>query len=63
MTGLEMIKRKALLIGIDNYPGPNKLNSCVADVESLSERLTRDGNGDPLFDVIKLEDIGAFLWE
>ena len=59
MTGLEMIKRKALLIGIDNYPGPNKLNGCVADVESLSERLTRDGNGDPLFDVKKLEDIGA----
>ena len=59
MTGLEMIKRKALLIGIDNYPGSNKLNGCVADVESLSERLTRDGNGDPLFDVKKIEDIGA----
>ena len=52
-----MIKRKALLIGIDNYPDPNKLNGCVADVESLSKRLTRDGYGEPLFDVKKLENI------
>lgn len=49
--------RKALLIGIDNYPLGNKLSGCVNDVNALAPLLERNGNGDVLFDVKKMPDV------
>jgi len=39
------MSRRALLIGIDNYPPPNTLNGCVADVMMLRDALSSNGDG------------------
>ena len=52
-----MSKRKALLIGIDDYPAPNKLKGCCADVESLIKVLEKNGDGSPNFDIVKLLNV------
>lgn len=49
--------RKALLIGIDEYPQPYRLNGCVNDINVLEPLLSRDGNGGKLFDVKKLPNL------
>lgn len=43
--------RRALLIGINNYPSPYGLNCCVNDVELLDAVLKRHGNGEKNFGV------------
>ena len=53
--------RKALLIGVDNYPGKWALPSCVNDCDKLANILANNINPDgksesPNFDVIKLTD-------
>ncbi|UAN51669.1 caspase family protein [Serratia sp. JSRIV002] len=45
--------RKALLIGIDDYPG-RPLRGCVNDAIELATLFETHGNGDPNFDVRKL---------
>lgn len=42
--------KKALLIGIDNYPGENKLVGCVKDAEKMANILGRHEDGSPNFD-------------
>lgn len=45
------MSRRALLIGIDNYPPPNTLNGCVADVMMLREALASNGDGTQNFEI------------
>lgn len=53
------MSKKALVIGINNYMGKNRLNCCINDAIAISERLKQDYNGDPNFTVntILVEDI------
>lgn len=50
------MRKKALLIGINNYPGINKLNGCLADIKSLESVIKRNGDNGPNFEVKLLED-------
>jgi hypothetical protein len=43
--------KKALVIGIDNYPGDASLEGCVNDAVSVSSLLEKNGDGSPNFDV------------
>ena len=52
-----MGNRKALLIGIDDYPGKNKLNGCVADVKSIKTVLEKNGDETPNFDIVEMLDV------
>lgn len=52
-----MSKRKALLIGIDDYPGTNKLNGCRADVSSIKTVLAKNEDGSDNFDIVELLDV------
>lgn len=51
-----MTVRKALVVGIDNYPN-NPLKGCCNDSEALKNLLERNGNGDPNFDVHQVNNI------
>lgn len=51
-----MSVRKALVVGIDNYPG-NPLSGCCNDSEALRNLLEKNGNGDPNFDVRQENDV------
>lgn len=46
--------RKALVVGIDNYPAPNSLNGCVNDAVEVAALLEANGNGSPNFDILRL---------
>ena len=45
------------MIGIDDYPGKNKLNGCLADVKSIKTVLERNGDGSDNFDIVELLDV------
>lgn len=45
-----MSTRKALVVGIDNYP-IHPLNGCCNDSEAIKDLLANHGNGDPNFEV------------
>ena len=49
--------RRALLIGIDNYPAPNTLKGCVADVMLLRDALSSNGDSSPNFEIETLCDV------
>ena len=53
---LEVIKmvKKALVVGIDNYPGRNKLNTCVNDANCVADLLEFNENKNRNFSIIKL---------
>lgn len=46
--------KKALVVGIDDYPSPNELNGCVNDAIELASLLELNGDGSPNFDVRKI---------
>lgn len=46
--------KKALVVGIDNYPSPNELNGCVNDAAEMYKVLAKNGDDSPNFDVISL---------
>lgn len=46
--------KKALVIGIDDYPRPYELNGCVNDAVEVSAILENNGDGSPNFDVKRL---------
>ncbi len=48
------MSKKALIIGIDDYPAPNGLNGCVNDAVEISSVLEKNGDGSPNFDVRRL---------
>lgn len=43
--------KRALVIGIDDYPEPNQLNGSVSDANGISAMLKRHGSKSPNFDV------------
>lgn len=48
--------RKALIVGIDNYPGCS-LNGCVNDANGLSPLISRNSDDEPNFDTMLKTDI------
>lgn len=46
--------KKALVVGIDNYPAPNELYGCVNDAVEIASLLQRNGDGSPNFDVRRI---------
>ena len=49
--------KKALLIGINNYPGVNKLGGCIEDINQVKAVIERNGNNSPNFDVRMMPDV------
>lgn len=43
--------RKALLIGINDYPKEHKLTGCVEDINMVKAAIEKNGDGSPNFDV------------
>ncbi|PHR18658.1 MAG: peptidase C14 caspase catalytic subunit p20 [Sphingopyxis sp.] len=43
--------RKALVIGVDDYPAPHELSGCINDALQMSNMLEKNGDGSPNFDV------------
>ena len=54
---MAIIKRRALLIGIDDYPDPNKLNGCTNDVDIIKSVLEKNGDGSDNFDIEELKNV------
>lgn len=50
--------KKALLVGIDDYPN-TPLCGCVNDVRAMHDMLGRNGDGSPNFDIVKRENVGT----
>ena len=48
-----MVARKALVVGIDDYPNC-PLHGCCNDSEVIKDLLANDGNGDPNFSTLKI---------
>ena len=46
--------KKALVVGIDNYPSPNQLFGCVNDAVEMAAILETNGDGSPNFDVRRI---------
>ena len=46
--------KKALVIGVDDYPGSNALSGCVNDAVAVGSILETNGDGSPNFDVVTL---------
>lgn len=49
--------KKALLIGINNYPGGNKLKGCIEDINQVKAVIERNGDNSPNFDVRMMPDV------
>lgn len=49
--------RKALVVGINNYPNGNELKGCVNDASSFSGLIAANGDGSPNFDVKLQTDV------
>lgn len=49
--------RKALVVGIDEYPNGNALHGCVNDAVAMKKVLEFDENGDRNFDVIMKNNV------
>lgn len=49
--------RRALLIGINNYPGTLRLGGCIEDIRCLKNAIDRHGNGEKNFGVKLLENV------
>lgn len=44
------LKKRALIVGINDYPGGNKLNCCSNDATELSKLLEKNESGSPNFE-------------
>lgn len=49
--------RRALLIGINNYPGRLRLGGCIEDIHCLEKSIARHGDGSKNFDVRMMPDV------
>ena len=45
------MSRKALVVGIDDYPGDYSLNGCVNDAKEIKNLLETNEDGSPNFEV------------
>lgn len=48
--------KRALLIGINNYPG-HELNGCIEDIEQVKAAIEKNGDGTPNFEVKMMPDV------
>ena len=48
--------KRALLIGINNYPG-SELSGCVEDINQVKAAIEKNGDGSPNFDVMMMPDV------
>ena len=48
--------KRALVVGLNDYPNGNFLRGCVNDAIEIAKRLERHGNGDKNFDIFTLYD-------
>ncbi|MBR4793343.1 MAG: caspase family protein [Bacteroidaceae bacterium] len=48
--------KRALLIGINNYPG-HELKGCVEDIQQVKAAIEKNGDGTPNFDVMMMPDV------
>lgn len=49
--------KKALLIGINNYPCGNELHGCIEDIQQVRKAIEKNGDGSPNFDCKLLPDV------
>ena len=49
--------RRALLIGIDNYPDPHRLNGCIEDIKAMRKALEFNGDGTLNFEIVELPNV------
>ncbi|MCK7559787.1 caspase family protein [Chitinophaga sedimenti] len=49
--------KKALVVGINNYPGGARLMGCVNDATKVAELLNSNEDGSPNFDVMLCTDV------
>lgn len=49
--------KKALLIGINDYPNGNKLNGCIEDITKVKAAIECNGDGSPNFSVRMMPDV------
>ena len=56
MTKQLLIMKKALLIGINDYPNGNRLSGCVEDINSLKSAIERNHDGKVNFSVKMMPD-------
>ena len=49
--------KKALLIGINDYPGCNKLQGCIEDINQVKAVIERNGDNSLNFDVRMMPDV------
>ena len=49
--------KKALLIGINDYPAGNELRGCIGDINSVKAAIERHGNGSPNFGVKMMPNV------
>ena len=43
--------KKALVVGIDDYPNGNELYGCVNDAAQVASAIERNGDGSPNFEI------------
>ena len=48
--------KRALVVGLNDYPNGNSLRGCVNDAKEIAKRLERHGNGDKNFDIVLVYD-------
>jgi caspase domain-containing protein len=53
------MSKKAIVIGIDAYPGASRLNGCVNDAREMTGLLERNGDGTKNFDVALQTDVST----
>lgn len=53
---IHMNDRKALLIGINNYPNGHELNGCIEDINNVHTAIECNGDGTPNFAVREMPD-------
>lgn len=51
--------RKALVIGIDDYPDGNALQGCVNDAVAVENTIEKNGDGSPNFSVRRVDNVGT----
>jgi hypothetical protein len=56
-----MVERKALVVGINDYP-LCPLKGCCNDSESIKDLLSNHGNGDPNFSIWKKDNVATKLY-
>lgn len=49
--------KKALLIGINNYPAGNELIGCIEDINSVRNALEKNGDASPNFSIKMMPDV------